>query len=319
MQPAVRTTMGFTPDSFVIRRPPRTAIEFMEYAYSVGGGGVQATLASFEPDYLKKVRAKGEELGMYWEVLAPLPGEDTAKFEQTIVAAKEAGAGCMRTACLSGRRYETFDSLEKWQAFVTDSKAKLGRAAKIADKHRFPVGIENHKDWTIEEMVPLLKSYNSEYLGACIDFGNSISLLDDPREVIEALAPFVVNTHIKDAAVEQYADGFLLSEVPMGTGIVDLKWAVGLLKQKKPTIKFSLDMLVRDPLKVPCLTGKYWVTFPDRNGIYLARTLRMVQEYKPKRPLPHVTGLDKDAQLKLESEIISECVLYARDQLNLRA
>ena len=86
-----------------------------------------------------------------------------------------------------------------------------------------PVGVENHKDWTVEEMVPLLKSYSSDYLGACIDFGNNMSLLDDPMDVVEGLAPFVINTHIKDMAVEEYADGFLLSEVPLGEGILDLK------------------------------------------------------------------------------------------------
>jgi hypothetical protein len=34
-----------------------------------------------------------------------------------------------------------------------------------------------------------------------------------------------------------------------------------------------------------------WATFPHRNGLYLARTLRMVRERESKdRPLPVVTG-----------------------------
>jgi sugar phosphate isomerase/epimerase len=317
--PPARTSMGLTPDAFAILRPPRTALEFLDKAHSIGAGGVQATLASLEPDYLKRVRSRAEELGMYFELLLPLPPEDTTQFEQTVRAAKEAGALCIRSVCLTGRRYETFATLDQWKSFVADSKAKLARAVPIVDKHRLPLGLENHKDWTAEEMPALLKSYSSEYLGANIDFGNNLSLLDDPMELIEALAPFVINTHIKDMGVEEYADGFLLSEVPLGQGILDLKRIVTLLQSKRPGLHFSLDMLTRDPLKISCLTEKYWVTFPERNGRYLARTLSLVRANKPRQPLPRVTGLDREAQLRLEMDILTRCLTYARDELGLKA
>ena len=316
--PAVRTSMGLTPDAFAVLRPPRTAIEFMDKARSIGAGGVQGTLASLEPAYLKSVRRHIEATGMYFELLLPLPGEDTATFEATVKAGKEAGAICIRTACLSGRRYETFKTLEQWQAFVATSRAGIARAVPIVEKHKLPLGIENHKDWTAEEMPKLLHSYSSEYVGANIDFGNNLSLLDDPMELVEALAPFVINTHIKDMAVEEYADGFLLAEVPLGQGFLDLKRMVSLLVSKRPNVKFSLDMITRDPLKITCLTEKYWVTFPERNGRFLAHALALVRANKPRHPLPRVTGLDREAQLKLEMEILTECVRYAREDLGLK-
>lgn len=314
-----RTAMGFTPDSFTISRPQRTALEFLEYSYARGAGGVQANLASFEPDYLKKVRQRAEELGMYLEVLTSLPKEDTTPFENTVKAAREAGALGLRAVCLGGRRYETFSALDQWKAFVTDSKARIARTVPILDKHRLPLGLENHKDWTMEEMVPLMKQYSSEYFGACIDFGNNIALLDDPMDVIESLTPFVINTHIKDMGVEEYPDGFLLSEVPLGQGILDLKRIVGMILKRRPQTKFSLDHLTRNPLLIPCLTEKYWVTFTERSGKYLARTLAMVRKNKPATPLPRIDGLDQAGRLRLETESVSQCVAYARDQLGLRA
>jgi sugar phosphate isomerase/epimerase len=314
-----RTAMGFTPDSFTISRPQRTALEFLEYSHARGAGGVQANLASFEPDYLKKVRQRAEGLGMYLEVLTSLPKEDTTPFENTVKAAREAGALCLRAVCLGGRRYETFSALDQWKAFVTDSKARIARTVPILDKHRLPLGLENHKDWTMEEMVPLMKQYSSEYFGACIDFGNNIALLDDPMDVIESLTPFVINTHIKDMGVEEYPDGFLLSEVPLGQGILDLKRIVGMILKRRPQTKFSLDHLTRNPLLIPCLTEKYWVTFTERNGKYLARTLALVRKNKPAKPLPRIDGLDQAGRLRLETESVSQCVAYARDQLGLRA
>lgn len=313
-----RTAMGFTPDSFTISRPQRTALEFLDFAHARGGGGVQANLASFEPDYLKKVRARAEQLGMYFEVLTSLPKEDTSIFENTVKAAKEAGAGSLRAVCLGGRRYETFSSLEQWNAFVTDSHARIARAAPIVNRYRMPLGIENHKDWTAEEMVPLLKKYSSEYLGVCIDFGNNLALLDDPMELVDSLAPFVINTHIKDMGVEEYPDGFLLSEVPLGQGILDLKRILSTLRKYRPSVKFSLDNLIRNPLLIPCLTEKYWITFTERNGKYLARALALVRKNKPARPLPRIDGLDQAGRLRLETDSVSQSVAYARDELGLR-
>ena len=318
MPPAARCKMGFTPDSFAILRPPRTALEFLEKANSVGAGGVQASLASFEPDYLKKVRQKTEELGMYLEVLAPMPGPDTTQFEKTLQAAKEAGALSIRSACLSGRRYETFNTMTEWKAFQADSIQKIERALPLANKHKMPVGIENHKDWTVEEYVGMLKKYSSQYLGVCIDFGNNISLLDDAMEVVESLAPYVINNHIKDMAVEEYADGFLLSEVPMGKGMLDLKRMVAVVLKARPSATFSLDMLTRDPLMITCLTDKYWVTFPERKDKYLARAQAMVKKNKWPKALPRVTGLDREAQLRMEVDNLNQCVAYARDVLGLR-
>lgn len=315
---AQRTTMGLTPDSFAIRRPPRTALEYLELAHSVGAGGVQADLASLDPAYLKKVRALTEKLGAYFEVLERLPRDgEEAKFEATVKAAKEAGAIAMRSVCLIGRRYETFNTLEEWRAFVADSRMRLTRAARIVEKHRLPLGIENHKDFTAEEMAPLMKEYSSEYMGVCIDFGNNISLCDDPMDLVESLAPFVINTHIKDNGVEECEDGFLLSEVPLGAGFLDLKRIVNVVRARRPQTRFSLDMLTRNPLRIPCFTEKYWLTFPERNGRYLARMMATVRARKSPKPLPRVEGLDREAQLRMEDENLKQCLAYARNELGL--
>lgn len=317
--PPRRTAMGLDPYSFALRRQSSEALDFLEFAHSLGAGGGQVTLKSFEPEYLKQVRESAARLEMYVEILGGLPKEDPAPFEALVRAAKQVGALAIRVACLGGRRYETFSHLDDWGRFVAESRARIARAVPIVEKHRVPLGIENHKDWTLEEMVRLLREYSSEYLGACIDFGNNIALLDDPNELIDGLAPFAVSTHIKDMAVEEYAEGFLLSEVPLGEGMLDLKGMVATILRSRPQVKFSLEMITRDPLKIPCLTEKYWVTFPDRNGRYLARTLAMVRANRPRRPLPTLSSLDAGGRLQLEIDNVRRSLDYARDELGLVA
>ena len=153
-----------------------------------------------------------------------------------------------------------------------------------------PLAIENHKDWTADEMAALMKAKSSRWLGVCLDTGNNIALLDDPMATVEALAPYAVSTHVKDMGVAPYPDGFLLSEMPLGEGMLDMRRIVDTIRRARPETRLTLEMITRDPLKVPCLTDAYWATFPDRNGLYLARTLRMVHQSMPKedQPLPVV-------------------------------
>ena len=119
-------------------------------------------------------------------------------------------------------------------------------------------------------------------------------------------------------AVQEYPEGFLLSEVPLSQGILDMSWAVDRIQKARPQARFSLEMITRDPLQVPCLTDKYWVTFPERSGVYLARTLRMVQEHPPRQPLPHVSGLDPAERRRQEEDNVKACLEYAGDKLGLR-
>jgi len=314
-----RSAMGFSPDCFGVSRASRAPLDYIQYGYDRGAGGVQVMLPSpLDPDLLKNIRALAEKLGMFLEVTLQLPRDDGTQFEQTALAAKQIGAWCLRSVCLSGRRYETFNTLADWKTFVTESHARLARAIKIVEKVRIPMGLENHKDWTAEEMVPLLKQYSSEYLGTCIDWGNNMSLCDDPVELIEALAPWSLNSHIKDMAVEEYADGFNLSEVALGQGMLPLKRLTATLLKAQPRTRFSLDMLTRNPLMIPCLTEKYWVTMPNRNGVYLARMLRLVRANKPAKPLVRLESMDQEARVRLEQDNVRLSVDYARDQLGLK-
>jgi 3-oxoisoapionate decarboxylase len=318
-QESSQTSMGVCQYSFSQSPHTKSAYDFLEYCRSLGAGGVQVGLDSLEADYIDKLRRRTAELGMYLEVIVSLPEtDDTTDFERHVDAARQAGAICLRSACLNGRRYENFSSLSAWKNFATQSHQRLGLAVPILEKHRMPLGLENHKDWTADQMVALMQRYNSESLGVCLDTGNNISLLDDPMDVVTKLAPFAVSTHFKNMAVKEYPDGFLLSEVPLGQGILDLPQVLETIRKARPQARFNLEMITRDPLKIPCLTDAYWVTFPERNGEYLARTLRLVRDHPPSEPLPHVSGLDEAARRQQEEENVKLCLAYARDMLGLR-
>ena len=302
------------PASGGVRRGGWDTLEFLEYCHAFGAGGIQAQINGDIP----KLRARAEQLGMYIEAMGSLSrGDDTAAFERMLQDAKAAGATVVRVAALSGRRYESFATLADWRKFVSDSHAALKLAVPLVEKHRIGLALENHKDWTLEDFLGILKTYSSEYFGACLDFGNNIAMLDDPMELVQALAPYALSTHIKDMGVAPYEDGFLLSEVPLGEGMLDLKRIVSTISAARPKTRLLLEMMTRDPLQVPCLTDKYWMVFPGRGGHYLARTLKLVQKHaNPNKPLPRVSHLSPGERLKVEEDNIRACLRYGREQLS---
>ncbi len=306
--------MGIAWTSYMTVAKPKDALEFLTRCHDLGAAGIQTPLRGD----LRQLRSRAEQFSMYIEGMVPLPANgDTSAFEKSIQDAKDAGAVCVRAGALSGRRYETFASLADWRKFVSDSQRNIAAAVPILEKHKMPLALENHKDWTADELAALMKSHSSEYLGVCLDFGNNISLLDHPMNVVELLAPFSIATHVKDMGVEWYDDGFLLSEMVLGQGFLDLPRMLSLVRSARPSTRFSLEMITRDPLQIPCLTDKYWTTFPERNGVFLARTMQLVQKHKSAKPLPRISGLSPDAQLQAEQENVRASLAYAHKTLGL--
>ncbi|MDQ3149148.1 MAG: sugar phosphate isomerase/epimerase [Chloroflexota bacterium] len=321
---ARRTTMGLTSDSFQSIRfaSPHRLLEvdrLMDIARQVGAAGAHGGMTQIDMAWAEGARRLKGDLDMYSEVQTFLPrvGEDPAVFENAVRVAKAAGATSLRVVCLLGRRYEMFDTVAQWKAAVADYHKQIEVALPIVERPRMPLGIENHKDWRVDQQVELHKRYSSEFLGVTLDTGNNMSVLDDPMETIEKLAPYTVNVHLKDMAVQEYEQGFLLSEVALGEGMLDVKRMVDTVRKAKPDVKFSLEMITRDPLEVPCLTDKYWAAFDEVNGVFLARMMAAVKVNPPKQPLPRITGLTPEGRLALETELVRRSITYAREHLRL--
>jgi sugar phosphate isomerase/epimerase len=310
-----KTTLGFTPASTMIKRV-RDPMQYVDYFASLGFGGGQVGLRPDTPvETIHAIRRKAEASGLYLEGSTRMARDSAEAFEARLKQYQEMGVDCFRSTCLSGRRYETFSTLGVWKEAVAEYKRWIARSVPVCEKLKMRMGIENHKDWTIEDFLGILKEYESEYVGVCLDFGNNVSLLDEPHEVVDALAPYAVNTHFKDVGVQPYEDGFLLAQVALGTGALDLKRIAKTIRSHHPKINFCLEMMARNPLKIPCLTDKYWATFPNRSGRYLARALRWVE--KNKQELHNMDGMSQAQKAEFEQENFRKSIAFARDKLGL--
>lgn len=320
------STMGGTPTAFALRaraaRASGQPFDIIAHCHDIGLDGVQTNPPSTDPEAIKEFRRRLEGWNMHLTCDPRMPREksDLDSFEVQVKAFKEAGAAALHAA-MTGRRYEDFDSLEQFRKMFEQCQKSVELAEPILRKHQMRLGIENHKGWRSAEQVAWLKRLGSEWVGACLDFGNNFALCEDPMDTVRALAPYTFFAHIKDIAVEEYQDGLLVSEVPFGEGFLDLEQIVAILRKKDPNMIFDLEMITRDPLKVPLLTPKYWATFDDAYsplpGRDLARVLSIARSNRPRGPLPHTSTLSPEAQLKAEDDYNLRCIEYARQHLNL--
>jgi 3-oxoisoapionate decarboxylase len=297
----------------------QNAIELIDHCHSIGAGGVQVVVREWGHDFAKKVRDRREKLGLFIEGSISLPKQkdDISRFEKDILDAKEAGAEIVRSVCLNGRRYENFQTLQQFQEFAKNSVTSLQLAEPIVRKHKIKLAIENHKDWRAEELADLLHKLDSEWVGVTLDFGNNIALIDDPMALVNILSPYLFSTHVKDMGLREYEDGFLLSEVPLGEGVLDLKQMFNICRKHRPDVHFNLEMITRDPLHIPCLTKEFWETLPSVPPADLAATLRMVKQHPFKTTLPVVSTLNPEQRLAAEEQNILTCIQYGRTDLGL--
>lgn len=107
---------------------------------------------------------------------------------------------------------------------ITRLSQMFSEAVQIAEKYGIRMAVENHIDFTADEMLQLLTTVSSPYLGINFDTGNFLRLLDDPIKGMEKLAKYVYATHIKDLKPQKGVaadEWYFFSSTPVGDGIVD--------------------------------------------------------------------------------------------------
>ncbi len=292
---------------------------FLERCHQLGAGGMQTPLGVRDEPYCTRLRRWAETREMFIEGSVNLAGNrfDTERFEKELLTAKAAGATVVRTVVMPGRRYEQFNSVEEFDRFSQRALERLSLAEPILARHRMRLAVENHKDHRVDERLALFKRLSSEWIGACVDTGNSFALCEDPMEVVRAYAPFAFSVHVRDHAVEGYEEGFLFGETALGQGFLDVPAMVRVLREARPEVRFNLEVITRDPLRVPVLTAKYWATMPAVPATDLVRTIRMVDARISQGSLLIVGSLPLEQQVECEQRVVEESLTYARERLQL--
>lgn len=215
-----------------------TTLDFIQRAKELQVDGVSIETCffeSFQKSYLEKLRNALDEANMErilaWGHPSGLEGGKNLKAAEDLKShfetTKILGAKVMRIVASSWRfRHESHkDQVDKVSEI-------LKPIADIAASYDIKMALENHIDFTSDEVLEILNGVGSKHLGVNFDTGNALRMLEDPIEATRKLAPYTLSTHIKDIGIGKGSPqnrDFWLS-VPLGKGVIDIPEVVSILK-----------------------------------------------------------------------------------------
>ena len=217
-----------------------TMEDFLKRAHEIGAEAVSLEtcfLPSLEPEYLTGLKPVLDGYGFdrvfAWGHPDGLErGLNPAAFEEVkalIPRAALIGAEVMRVTG-SSLMFRHEDHQEQLKRLA----AQFRECMEIANDSGVRLAVENHIDFTSDEILQLLEMVDDKNFGVNFDTGNFLRLLDDPVAGMEKLAPYVFATHCKDLDVDRNVDPrewHFFAGVPVGHGLVDnLKLAEYLAK-----------------------------------------------------------------------------------------
>lgn len=95
------------------------------------------------------------------------------------------------------------------------------------------LGLENHDRIKAKEFAYIIEKVGSKRVGICLDSVNSIGAGEGLEQIVDTLAPYTVNLHIKDFGIKRlpHLMGFQIDGRPAGKGMLTAPW---LLEKIRP-------------------------------------------------------------------------------------
>jgi len=227
-----------------------TMRDFLERANALGVDGVSVEscfIANPSPTDVAELRASLKELKLECVWAWGHPGglrsgeapEQVADLKRHTEIAAAVGAKVMRICC-GGRRTRP----ASWATHKAKLVPLLLDASAHAQAHGVVLAIENHIDFLADELVELIDTVDSPWLGVCLDTANNLRMLEDPAVAIEKLAPYARATHVKDIVAKSGnpRDFAFWPSVPVGKGLIDIPRAFTELRKHDYTGLLALEI-----------------------------------------------------------------------------
>jgi sugar phosphate isomerase/epimerase len=98
------------------------------------------------------------------------------------------------------------------------------------------LGIENHDRFSAADLLHLIEDLGTDRTGIVLDTVNSLGALETPEVVLRALAPFVLNLHLKDFTIRRVPSqmGFVIEGCPAGRGRLNIPSLLAELSRANP-------------------------------------------------------------------------------------
>jgi sugar phosphate isomerase/epimerase len=186
---------------------------------------------------LLEIRQKAQSLGLYLELGGG--GVEPEGVETDLRMAHTLGAQVLKL----GFRLDLYSGktplLDQMQRVVDDLRA----SAELARQLDVRIALENHGHWTADQGLYIVEAVKSDYVGFCLDTGNSLMVLEDAVTTATKMAPYAFTTHFKDASLGGTYYGAEILHVGLGRGVLDLPLIFSIIKAVAPDPNINLEVV----------------------------------------------------------------------------
>ena len=329
-------------DTYSLKDQGWDAFQMLDYAAGMSLDNVhfseRGNFASLDPEYLRRLKAHADSLGLTVEVgmgsfnryavsFKPELGSGEQQLADMIDAATIMGSPVVR--CFMGMEVDRTGKVP-FAEQVAECMRTLRAVAPKAREAGIRIGVENHGgvDLLARELRDLIKSVGTDVAGACLDTGNPAYGAEDPLLSAEILAPYVVTSHVRDTRIWADERGAQAQWAPLGQGNVDLPGVLAILQEKAPQVPVDLEIITgRAPKALPYFdrSGPFWAVYPQMLAQDFARFVALAATGVP-GALDQVTVAgnlaDQSAAVRQafreqQRQHFETSVQYARDTLGL--
>jgi len=116
---------------------------------------------------------------------------------------------------------------------VEEAVAHIRAVLPALRQHRLRLAIENHDRFRSIVFAELVAQTDPEWVGICLDSVNSMGAGEGLHEVVDRLAPYTINLHLKDYLIRRvwHKMGFVVEGVPAGDGMLNIPWLKGEIER----------------------------------------------------------------------------------------
>lgn len=286
----------------------------LEHGLSFGMGGlfyrtVLDMSPTLDPGELRAIRSRADELGMYVETglgkVNPYASPEAPELRQIgdgdiVLGFRRMMEACVEIGCrelwiatanyktvYAGKwAYDRFRTDVTWGEQLRATEAFLLKLAPIARDLGVHMNMETHEEITTFELLRLIEAVGEDVMGVVLDTLNPMQRGEHPVMAARRVAPYVRQTHIKDAYLAHVPGGLTIQARACGDGVIDFGAILQLLAAHRPTVNLSLECAgPRDATFVPRHTlielfePDWLASHPDLGLEEYAALLELVQAY----------------------------------------
>ncbi|MEM2849277.1 MAG: sugar phosphate isomerase/epimerase family protein [Candidatus Bathyarchaeia archaeon] len=219
-------------------KTPLNAVRLLEKAESLGVNVVQICdnfpLHMMEDKTLNDLSKIARDMGITIEV--GTRGIEPENLLTYLNIAKKLNAKLLRTV------FEVPSEKPSLNKIMAQIKPVL----PLFEKERVYIALENYEQFKSRELALLVRRLSSSYVGVCLDTVNSFGALEGLEEVVNRLAAFTINLHLKDFDIVRvkHRMGFKVVGRPLGEGKLNVDRLFKVLKRKGRTPNVIVELWV---------------------------------------------------------------------------